>query len=79
MRAGRVAQRLEGMQDDFFGEGLRGVVGAGVPPRGSFLDHQAAVEHDNGPSAQVQAHQTQPGQDPVAKLGVVADSLGRAR
>ena len=79
VRPGRVAQRLQGVQDDFFGQRLRRVVRAGVLARRGLLDHQATVEDDERAPAQVEADQAEPGQHPIAQLGIVADGLGRAR
>ena len=76
VRAGRVAERLERVQDDLLGERLRGVVRAGVLARRGLLDHQAAVEDDEGVAAQVAADQRRATADALAQLEVVADGLG---
>ena len=71
-----VAQWLQGVQDHLFGEGLRGVVGAGVPPDGVSLTI-SPPSRTTRPAAQIQADQAQPGQHPVAQIVVVPEDLGQ--
>jgi len=74
--AGRVAERLEGVEDDLLGERLGCVVGAGVASRRCLLDHEATVVHDEGVASKVGADRSEPGGDVFDEVGVVADHLG---